>query len=395
MVRLVVLLLLLSFSVKAQKKNPDYYFQKGQDALDAQSYKTALAHFNECLRLDPYYIDAYYYRAQARENLGDKQGALTDFNIYIESKPKDADALFARAQLRYQYRQWAMAREDFLKLLTLPAGETKSIFFAPDKEGGLGITTAQSHITSSVLNYLGLVDTQLKNYKRAIQYLDSAVKLEPSNAEFYINRGWAWQEMNDTLHAVQDYRKALSINPEGSIARHNLAVLSAAKGNLREMEKLLNEANERNAQEPRYFTARASNQTALHNFQQAMEDYSMSIQLDNTNPDVWLRRGVLQMQMKNWNGALADFTQCIKLKEDQPQVWLYRGNLMMEMNRIKEAIEDYTIAIAHQPDWGKPYAQRARAYQKTGNQMEACQDIKKAELLKEPIDQELKSSLCR
>src|SRR5258708_1936322 len=116
-----------------EKKSAVFYFQKGEDAMDAESYKTALAHFNECLRIDPYYMEAYYFRAQVRESLGDSRGALTDFSIYLESKPQNTEALFSRALLRYQYKQWAVAREDFLKLLSAPPAETKSIFFTVNK----------------------------------------------------------------------------------------------------------------------------------------------------------------------------------------------------------------------------------------------------------------------
>ncbi|MBS1949644.1 MAG: tetratricopeptide repeat protein [Bacteroidetes bacterium] len=389
-------LVILMFGLQqalAQKKNAEYYFQKGEEALDSQGYKTALAHFNECLRLDPYYIDAYYYRAQARENLGDKPGALTDFNIYLEAKPKDTEALFSRALLRYQYRQWAMAREDFLKLLASPPGETKSIFFAPDKEGNLGIATTQSN--SSILNYLGLVDVKMKNYKRALQYLDSAIKLESKNAEYYINRGWARQELLDTAMAMQDYQKALMLNPEGSMARYNIAVLTAKKGNLKEVEKLLTEAIERNPDEQHFFTARAINQTAQKNFTKALEDFNSSLQLDNRDADVWLRRGTLKMQLNNLTGALADFTESIKINDTNEKTWLLRGNLMMQMNRINEAIEDYTIAIVHRPDFGKAYYQRAQANLKAGNTTEACNDLKAAQQLNEPVESKMKSAICK
>src|ERR1041385_2464389 len=133
-ISLIVIILFTYWQVPGQKKDAAYFFQKGEDAMDAQNYKTALAHFNECLRLDPYYMEAYYLRAQVRENMGDSRGALTDFNIYLESKPQNTEALFSRAMLRYQYAQWSMAREDFLMLLTSPAGETRSVFFATDRE---------------------------------------------------------------------------------------------------------------------------------------------------------------------------------------------------------------------------------------------------------------------
>lgn len=363
--------------------------------MDAQSYKTALAHFNECLRIDPYYMEAYYSRAQVRESLGDSKGALTDFSIYLESKPQNSDALFARAQLRYQYKQWAVAREDFVKLLAAPPGETKSIFFAPDKEGGTSIATMQSNMTASLLNYLGLVDTRLKNFKSAIHFLDSAVKLEPRNAEFYINRGWAYQEMFDTLKATADYQKALALNPEGSLARHNLAALSARKGNLKEVEKLLTEAIQRNPEDAHFFVARAINYTAQGDFSKALLDYNAAIQLDINDAYSWMRRGLTKVSLKDLNGALADYTQSIKLKDDNALVWLHRGDLMMRLNKVKDAIEDYTLAITHLPDFGVAFYHRGMAKQKTGNAGEACADLKQAQALQVKVDEKSLALSCK
>jgi Flp pilus assembly protein TadD len=380
---------------QGQKKTAAFYFQKGEEAMDVQSYKTALAHFNECLRLDPYYMEAYYYRAQIRESMGDSKGALTDFNIYLESKPQNTEALFSRAMLRYQYAQWAMAREDFLKLLKSPAGETRSVFFATDRESGNPIVTTQSNMTSSVLNYLGLVDTKMKNFSRAVKYLDSAIRLDQKNPEFFINRGFAYQEMRDTVRATQDYQKALTLNSESSLARYNLAVLSAKKGNLKEVEKLLSEAIERSPQSAIYFTARAINYTAQGDLQKAITDYNSSIHFDNSNPEVWMKRGVLKQKMKDLNGALADFTQSIKLKDNDEKVWIYRGNLMLELKRVKEAIEDFTIASTLKPEFGLAYYSRALAHQLGGNLKDACEDLMKAQSLSIAIDAKIKASICK
>ncbi len=392
------ILLLLSFEAIAQnqkKKPASFFFQKGEEAMDVQSYKTALAHFNECLRLDPYYMEAYFYRAQVRENMGDSRGALTDFNIYLESKPQNTEALFQRAMLRYEYSQWAMAREDFLKLLTTPKGETRSVFIATDREIGTPIITTQSNMTPSILNYLGLVDSKMKNYSRAVKYLDSAIRLDHKNAEFFINRGWAYQEMSDTIRATDDYNKALALNSESSVARYNLAVLSAKKGNLKEVEKLLTEAIERNPQAAVYYAGRAICYTAQGDFVKAISDYTSSIHFDNSNSDVWLRRGILKHKLKDLNGALADFTQSIKLKDDNEKTWMCRGNLMMELKRTKEAIEDFTIASTLKPEFGLAYYSRAIAYQRGGNLKDACDDLKRAQDLGLVIDEKLKAIVCK
>jgi tetratricopeptide (TPR) repeat protein len=390
-------LLFVSFESIAQnqKKTASYFFKKGEETMDVQSYKTALAHFNECLRLDPYYMEAYYYRAQVRENMGDSRGALTDFNIYLESKPQNTEALFSRAMLRYQYSQWAMAREDFMKLLTSPRGETRSVFFATDRESGNPIITTQSNMTPSILNYLGLVDSKMKNYTRAVKYLDSAIHLNEKNAEFYINRGWAYQEMRDTIHATEDYQTALTLNSESSLARYNLAVLSAKKGNLKEVERLLTEAIERSPQNATYHTGRAINYTAQGDLAKALSDYNASIHLDNSNCDVWMKRGLLKQKMKDLNGALADFTQSIKLKDDNESIWMCRGNLMMELKRVKEAIEDFTIASTLKPEFGLAYYSRAIAHQRGGNLKGACDDLKRAQDLGITIDEKIKITVCK
>jgi tetratricopeptide (TPR) repeat protein len=391
----IVFIIFAHWKVSGQKKDATYFFQKGEDAMDAQNYKTALAHFNECLRIDPYYMEAYYSRAQVREGMGDSKGALTDFSIYLESKPQNTDALFSRAMLRYQYKQWAVAREDFLKLLSAPAGETKSIFFAPDKEGGTAISTTQSNMTATILNYLGMVDTKLKNYKSAAHFLDSAIKLEPKNSEFLINRGWAYQEMLDTVRATSDYQKALALNPEGSLVRHNLASLTAKKGNLKESEKLLTEAIEHNPEEPHFLVARAINYTAQGDYTKALSDYNAAIQLDITDADAWMRRGMIKVKLKDLNGALADYTQSIKLKDNNEKVWLLRGDLMMQLNKIKDAIEDYTVAITHQPDYGVAYYHRGIAKHRSGNLKEACEDLKQAQSLKVNVDEKSMALSCK
>jgi tetratricopeptide (TPR) repeat protein len=297
--------------------------------------------------------------------------------------------------IRYQFKQWTLAREDFLALLKAPPGETQSVFYSVDGESNTPITTTQTNMTSSVLNYLGLVDTKMKNYKRATQYLDSAISFDSGRAEFFINRGWCYQEMFDTLQAIKDYQKALSLNPESSLARHNIAVLSAKKGNLKEVENLLTEAIMYDTENANYFTARAINYTAQGFFENALKDYNSSIHLDSANADVWLKHALIKQMLKDYNGALADITQSITLKDDNEKTWLYRGDLMIRLNRIKEAVEDYTIAITLQPNFGKAYIDRAVAYQRLGNLTKACEDILTAKNLNVSIDELFKTSVCK
>jgi tetratricopeptide (TPR) repeat protein len=194
-----VLLAITCHFARGQSAKAETFFEKGEEAFRKGSYKTALAHFNECLRLNAYYMEAYYSRAMTREKLGDAKGALTDYNIYLESKPKDSEALFTRGLLRYQYGQWAMAREDFLAILSNPPTETNTVFYATGKENGNAVTTMRSQgMKPMMYNYLAMVDTKMKNYKRAKLYLDSAIQINKQEQEYFINRAYTFQMLGDT-----------------------------------------------------------------------------------------------------------------------------------------------------------------------------------------------------
>ncbi len=393
-----VLLATISCSTWAQRGNQKAatFFEKGEDAFRKGNYKTALAHYNECLRLDAFYMEAYYSRAMVREKLGDAKGALTDYNIYLESKPKNSEALFTRGLLRYQYGQWAMAREDFMAILKSPPSETNTVFYATGKENGNAVTTMRSQgIKPMMYNYLAMVDTKMKNYKRATQYLDSAIQSNAKEQEFFINRAYAYQMLGDTTRSIADYQKALELNSDSGLARHNLAVLTAKKGDLKETERLLTEAIEKNPGMAFSYSERGFNRMEQKNYKGALSDYNEAIKLDPKDIDNWLNRAMIKEKLKDTNGAIADYAEAIKIKSDYEKVWLNRGNLMYKLNRLKEAIEDYTVAITYYPDYGNAYYNRALAHQKSANLKEACKDLLKAQALGIIVEKKVSQVICK
>jgi tetratricopeptide (TPR) repeat protein len=395
---LLILMIGLCLSGQAQTRNATYYFEKGEEALKIKSFKTALAHFNECLRISPYYMEAYYSRAMAREGLGDKQGALTDYNIYLETKPEDKEALFSRAVARYDYGQWAVAKEDFLKLLTMPeGGETNTVYFQTDQsaDGATKIFTAHHNLKPTVLNYLGLIETKLKNYPEAIRYFNAALSIHSDEPDYYLNRGIANLLAGDSLQAITDFELTLSINPESSLARHNLAVLKKTPINATDTEKLLSEAIDKNPKLPYSYAERGTVRMNAGNLAGALTDYNEAILLDPEDPDYWLNRGLIKEQLKDLNGALADYQQVITLRADYEKGWLNHGNVLVKLNRLHDAIEDYTVAITYYPEYGLAYYNRALTWHRLGKKIDACKDIEKAIHFGTKVPDNVMSSICK
>ncbi len=392
----ILFLLSVEMAVAQKQRTPAELYALGERAIQNQSFRTALAHFNECLRIDPYYWDAYSLRGFAKEKLGDSKGAITDYNIYLEAKPTDSDAILTRGLLRYNNGQWAAAKDDFKKLLSLPPGETNTVFFQTDKSGqGNKVITTQGNSKAIYLNYLGLIEWKLKQYKQGIAYLDSAIQLEKSTADYYVNRGLIRQSSKDTVGALADFKQALTLDDDHPTATHNVAVLSGFQGNLTESEKQLTDAISKNPKLPFSYSERGYVRLKLKNWKGAIDDFTQAISLDSDEPDNYLQRGVAKEKSKDNPGALADYAHATRIKSDYESAWLHRGNLLTKMNRHAEAIEDYTIAISLYPDYSLAYYNRALTYHKLGKLKEACSDLKQAQRLQMKIDTKVMTSICK
>lgn len=388
----------LSGSLLAQeRRTAQYYFEKGEAAATAHSYKTALAHFNECLRLEPYFMQAYFSRAQVREAMGDKQGALTDYNIFLERNPENKEALLSRAVSRFEFGQWAVAKEDFLALLKLPTGgETNTIFFQTQKgdEGASRAFSTGNNLRPLFYDYLGQIELKLKSYEQARVYFDSAILLAPGQHNFYLGRGLAYQHAGDTSRARTDFETVLRLDNTNSLARHNLALLSGNQPTA-EAEQMLTEAIAANPKLPYSYAERGLMRLNTGNYATALNDYNEAIKLEPDNYDYYLNRGLIKERAKDLTGALVDYKRVITLKPDYEKGWLSHGNVMVKLNRLAEAIEDYTTAITYYPDYGLAFYNRAQAWHRLGKLAEACSDLHKAKTRGVAIPPKVEETICK
>lgn len=398
-IKLMPIFLLICTLAGGQTKKPqtaEDYFLKGEAALERKDYMTAHAHLNECLRIDPHYAEAYRLRALTREHLGETAKALTDYNIYVDLKPENAEALLSRAILRFESDQHLLARQDFLRLLSMPAGETNTVFYRKEKHGTgpTRIFTASTTGKDQIFNYLGLIEGKLGRRDKAIAWLDSAIKTDPQNAVYRINKGTIHFDLKNYKAAEEDLKQALQIEPDNGLAIHNLATVKSALGESASAESLLSEAIEKGKNLPFPLAQRGYQRLQKNDLKGALEDYDQVVKLEPRDAENFFNRGLVKEKMKDLNGALKDFGKAIELNDQDERAWLSRGNVMSQMKKWYDAIEDYNVAITIDPFYGLAYFNRAMAYHNVKNPTAACKDLKKAEELGIRMDAEQRSKIC-
>lgn len=394
----IVLCLAVALTTVAQDKIKlaETLLEDGFKAQHEGKLTDAVELFSKSLAEYPAYTEAYNARASVYERLNRPDLALRDYTISLEFKLDQYEVLLSRGALLFQLKKFVEAKVDFKKLLQLPAGETNTIFYrqSAHRPGTDRMMTAQSALKAQVYNYLGLIESSLRNCSYAVQYLDSAIQLTPDEADYYVNRGLAKQACND-LTATEDFNKALALYPNHPIAKHNLAISKAKAGNYDEAETQLTEAIHADSLMLDPYLERAYYRLLKKNYRGALEDYTMAIRLNRIDPEIWLNRGMAKEKLHDLIGAYRDYTEAIELDNAFVKAWVNRGNILAAQKKYNEAIEDYSAAITYQPDYGVAYYNRAIAYYRLNKMEEACDDLKKAEKSNYPVDHKVKDRFCK
>jgi tetratricopeptide (TPR) repeat protein len=371
-------------------------YERGEEAFNSARYNDALSLLDRCIQESPGYAEAYFTRAATREQLKDLQGAHTDYNIYLDLKPNHPEALYSLSTLQYRLGMYPQAKENLLKLLKLPHGETTTVYFrrSASPTGRNQITTAQSAIKPQIFNHLGLVETQLKNYKEAIVWLDSAIKLENREPDYYVNRGQAKEGIKDST-AFMDYQKALLLNPEHPAALHNIAVLKRSSGDKAAALDELEKAIESDSSMLYPYLERAYQRMEGGYYKGALEDYNRALEINDKDAEIWMYRGIAKEKLNDLRGAYSDYTHALELNEKLDKAWLNRGNVLTKQGKYKEAIDDYTVALTFNPEYAYAYYNRAIAKQKLKLSAEACEDLKKSEQFGQSVGEKMKKEICK
>jgi tetratricopeptide (TPR) repeat protein len=113
-------------------------------------------------------------------------------------------------------------------------------------------------------------------------------------------------------------------------------------------------------------------------YQQAIAEYTRSINLLPSNPEPYLGRGYVYEKMGEYQKALSDYSQAIALNPSDPQAYFVRGLLYDLLGKTREAVQDYSMTISLKPNDADAYYYRGIDREKLGNTDGAKADYKNA-----------------
>ena len=139
----------------------------------------------------------------------------------------------------------------------------------------------------------GISYLELRRHNQAIQEFNKAIELNPKFAAAYLKRGVAYKSNSRIDQAIQDFTKAIELNPKVADAYMNRghAYTDAAYTN---REKTI-----RNRK-----------------FNRAIQDFTQAIELNPKFAAAYLNRGIVYKSKDRIDQAIQDFSKAIELNPE-------------------------------------------------------------------------------
>ena len=181
-------------------------FKKGQAALAAKDYKTAIQIFTEVLnsgRLPRAWLaTTLYLRGKSYRSSHQYPQAVADYEAAIQADPKMDPAFYELGATYHSMGQYAKAVAAF----------SQAIALKPDMGNYY-----EGRCTSNAW---------LNRFAEAIRDCEVAIKHQPRNAGLIAFLGRLYEEAGQKSRAIELYKLALSIDPSQADAKEGLANLT-------------------------------------------------------------------------------------------------------------------------------------------------------------------------
>ena len=355
--------------------NAEYYLRKGNEALQREDFEGAVADYNETIKHNPDYVEAYNNRGSAKSNLGDLNGAIADLDRAIELKPDSAVAYYNRGDVKSNLGDHRGAIADYDRAIELNPDFTEAY------------------------NNRGKVKSDSGDPSGAMVDYDRAIELNPDFAGAYFNRGIVNRSLGHHSEAIEDYNRAIELNPDDAKAYSNRGNVKADLGYrmgaivcLNDLMDAIADYNRTIELEPDFAVAynnRGNINLSLGRRREAITDYNRAVELKSDDANVYYNRGLAKADLGDYSGAMADYDRALELKPDFEKVYDKRGIVKAILDEHSEAIVDFNRAIKLKPDYANAYYNRGLTYtslgdkEKLGDKKMARRDFLKARELAE------------
>jgi tetratricopeptide (TPR) repeat protein len=236
---------------------------------------------------------------------------------------------------------------------------------------------------AGILMFVGLSFLSVRQihiWESGISLWSYVIEKEPEKDSIaYTNLGSAYQKKGQLDKAIENYDKAISLNPKDYLAYNNRGAILAKVGQFDEAIESYNKAILSNPGDYKAYFNRGLTYDKMGRIYDSIQDFQRALGLNMRDPRAiaWAYNnlGILYGKEGMDDKSVAAFNNSIAIEPNYPVTYYNRGIAYAFMGRYKEAIEDFSKVILLDRHYASAYYNRGDAYVKTGATVYALADF--------------------
>lgn len=205
-------------------------------------------------------------------------------------------------------------------------------------------TAAKSPSSEIAWSSLGSVHDDMGRDAEALEDYTKAVTINPGFGKAFASRARCKNRLGDRDGARQDAERALQLRPDLSYVHTTRGVVALGDNDPSIAEASFRKAMEIDPSDAEAYAGRGAVKRSRGDLKGALEDLETAVHLDPRSSEVVSNRGILKAEAGDTAGALADFQMAIQLSPGKPGSYINRAILRMKSGDSNAACADLRAA---------------------------------------------------
>lgn len=221
-----------------------------------------------------------------------------------------------------------------------------------------------------------LIKTQ--KYSDAIHQFDQAIKIDPEEPAFWINRGICHSQLKQYQSSIDDYGRALAIKPSIATAYNNRGAVYLYLGKYLEAQSDFDKAIRYDAHYPNAYSNRGFTKIKLGRYKESLDDVNIAIKLKPDFAGAYTNLSMAQTYLDHYAEAIEACNQAIKLNPTMSSAYNNRAAIRVIQGDFTKSLDDFDQALKISPNDLEARNNRAAVYLTMGRTSDAVKDLQKA-----------------